>query len=165
MTSSDTAAETTTASPQPSLLGQLVVLAVFVLLGTSALIRSAGTVSPGSAVGLIAVLAGFGVVLLWRRAASTSAQDTRHAAQTQNTDAVDSNGPGSQTAANADADTDGDTETPATESDSSVWNAIPSWQYEGRHVESGGVARSEQEKALQDIQQQAVELSEEHEEN
>ncbi|AXR76461.1 hypothetical protein [Natrarchaeobaculum sulfurireducens] len=43
--------------------------------------------------------------------------------------------------------------------DSSVWDAIPSWQYEGRHVESGGLARSEQEQALQDIQKQADELS------
>ena len=47
--------------------------------------------------------------------------------------------------------------------DSSVWNAIPSWQYEGRHVESGGLTRSEQEQALQDIQQQAEELSDEPE--
>lgn len=43
----------------------------------------------------------------------------------------------------------------------SVWNAIPSRQYEGRHVESGGIARSEQERALQDIKQQADELADE----
>lgn len=42
-----------------------------------------------------------------------------------------------------------------------VWDAIPSWQYGGRHVESGGIARGEQERALQDIQQQAEELSDE----
>lgn len=42
-----------------------------------------------------------------------------------------------------------------TESESSVWSAIPSWQYSGRHAESGGITRSEQEKALQDIKQQA----------
>ncbi len=47
--------------------------------------------------------------------------------------------------------------------DSDVWNAIPSWQYGGRHVESGGLARGEQERALQEIQEQADELSEDHE--
>ncbi|ELY90688.1 hypothetical protein C483_11526 [Natrialba hulunbeirensis JCM 10989] len=164
MTSSDTATETTPPSPQPSLLGQLAVLGVFVLLGTSALVRSAGTVSPGSAVGLTAILAGFGVVLLWRRAASAPAQETQHAAQTQNTDVTGSDESSPETDANADVDTDGDAETPASASNSSVWDAIPAWQYEGRHVESGGLARSEQEKALQDIQQQAAELEAEHEE-
>ncbi|ADD05607.1 uncharacterized protein Nmag_2037 [Natrialba magadii ATCC 43099] len=142
MTSSDTAVEMTGSSSQPSLFGQLAVLAVFVLLGTSVLVRSAGAVSPGSAVGLTVILAGVGVVLLWRRATSTADAGDHDSAQTQNTDATD-------------------TDTPPDESDSSVWNAIPSWQYEGRHVESGGLARSEQEKALQDIQQQAAELSEE----
>ena len=44
--------------------------------------------------------------------------------------------------------------------DSDVWNAIPSWQYDGRHVESGGLTRSEQESALRDIQRQADELEE-----
>lgn len=44
---------------------------------------------------------------------------------------------------------------------SNVWDAIPSRQYGGRHVESGGIARGEQERALQDIQRQADELSEE----
>ena len=39
----------------------------------------------------------------------------------------------------------------------SVWNAIPSRQYDGRHVESGGLARSEQEDALEEIQQDAAE--------
>ncbi|OIB55614.1 hypothetical protein [Natrialba sp. SSL1] len=160
MTSSDTAAETTTASPQPSLLGQLAVLAVFVLVGTSAFVRSAGTVSPGSAVGFTAILAGFGVVLLWRRAARTTDRDAHidydahSAAQTQDTDATEGDAPA--------PDMDGDV--PADESNSSVWDAIPTWQYEGRHVESGGLARSEQEKALQDIQQQAAELEAEHEE-
>ena len=46
--------------------------------------------------------------------------------------------------------------------DSSVWDAIPSWQYEGRHVESGGLARAEQEQALREIEQTAEEMSEEH---
>lgn len=36
-----------------------------------------------------------------------------------------------------------------------VWDAIPSWQYEGRHVESGGLTRDEQEQALQDVQDEA----------
>jgi len=38
----------------------------------------------------------------------------------------------------------------------SVWNAIPSRQYEGRHVESGGLARGEQEAAIEEIQQDAA---------
>lgn len=37
----------------------------------------------------------------------------------------------------------------------SVWDAIPEWQYEGRHVESGGLARGEQEQALREIQDRA----------
>ncbi|WP_226482060.1 hypothetical protein [Natrinema amylolyticum] len=44
---------------------------------------------------------------------------------------------------------------------SNVWDAIPPWQYGGRHVESGGIARGEQERALRDIQRRADELSEE----
>ncbi|ELY65703.1 hypothetical protein [Natrinema versiforme] len=48
---------------------------------------------------------------------------------------------------------------------SNVWDAIPSWQYGGRHVESGGITRGEQERALQDIQRQAEELSDEPPEN
>ena len=38
-----------------------------------------------------------------------------------------------------------------------VWDAIPSWQYAGRHVESGGLARDEQERAVAEVQQQAEE--------
>lgn len=37
-----------------------------------------------------------------------------------------------------------------------VWEAIPSWQYGGRHVESGGLAREEQETALAEIEEQAA---------
>jgi hypothetical protein len=36
--------------------------------------------------------------------------------------------------------------------DDSVWNAIPSRQYAGRHAESGGIARAEQENALEELQ-------------
>lgn len=39
-----------------------------------------------------------------------------------------------------------------------VWDAIPSWQYEGRHVESGGLTRDEQEQALKEVQDEADEL-------
>lgn len=38
----------------------------------------------------------------------------------------------------------------------SVWNAIPRRQYDGRHVESGGLARGEQEAAIEEIQQDAA---------
>ena len=37
----------------------------------------------------------------------------------------------------------------------SVWNAIPRRQYDGRHVESGGLARGEQETIIKEIQQDA----------
>jgi hypothetical protein len=36
----------------------------------------------------------------------------------------------------------------------SVWEAIPRWQYDGRHVESGGLTRGEQEAALADVERQ-----------
>lgn len=39
----------------------------------------------------------------------------------------------------------------------SVWDAIPSWQYGGRHAESGGIAHDAQERALADIEEQAEE--------
>lgn len=45
---------------------------------------------------------------------------------------------------------DGDAET-----DTAVWNAIPPWQYGGRHVESGGLTRDEQEQSLREIENQA----------
>jgi hypothetical protein len=41
-------------------------------------------------------------------------------------------------------------------SSESVWEFIPSWQYTGRHVESGGLARGEQEAALADVDEQAT---------
>lgn len=41
---------------------------------------------------------------------------------------------------------------------STVWDAIPSWQYDGRHVESGGLARDEQEQALDEIRETAAEM-------
>jgi len=53
------------------------------------------------------------------------------------------------------AATDGSTADHAAEDDegddSSVWNAIPSDQYDGRHAESGGLARGEQERALREF--------------
>ncbi len=37
----------------------------------------------------------------------------------------------------------------------SVWELVPSWQYEGRHVESGGLTRDEQERAIEAVREQA----------
>jgi hypothetical protein len=37
----------------------------------------------------------------------------------------------------------------------SIWELVPAWQYTGRHVESGGLARDEQEAALADVEEQA----------
>ena len=42
--------------------------------------------------------------------------------------------------------------------ENSVWDAIPGWQYDGRHAESGGIARGEQEKALSDVSRRADEI-------
>lgn len=39
----------------------------------------------------------------------------------------------------------------------SIWNTIPRRQYNGRHAESGGLARDEQEAAIEEIQEQAAE--------
>lgn len=41
----------------------------------------------------------------------------------------------------------------------SVWDVIPSWQYTGRHIESGGLSREEQERALREIQDEAEEIT------
>lgn len=38
----------------------------------------------------------------------------------------------------------------------SVWDAIPGWQYTGRHVELGGLTRDEQEQALREVQEEAA---------
>ncbi|MFC7068872.1 hypothetical protein [Halobaculum lipolyticum] len=35
------------------------------------------------------------------------------------------------------------------------WSLIPNRQYEGRHAESGGIARGEQERALREIEAEA----------
>ncbi|MFP8951667.1 hypothetical protein ACLI4Z_01665 [Natrialbaceae archaeon A-arb3/5] len=117
-----------TSQSGPSVGGQVAVVGLFVLLGSSLLLRSATLVSPTALAGAVLVCAGVAIVLLWRRSAA------------------------------AESASDGDAESDE-EDDSSVWNAIPSWQYEGRHVESGGLARSEQEQALREIEQQAEELS------
>lgn len=44
--------------------------------------------------------------------------------------------------------------------DGSVWNAIPGYQYDGRHAESGGLARGEQEDAIDSVQAQAEAIDE-----
>jgi hypothetical protein len=45
-----------------------------------------------------------------------------------------------------------------------IWDAIPSWQYRGRHVDSGGATRDEQERALGEVQRHAEELERRSEE-
>lgn len=44
--------------------------------------------------------------------------------------------------------------------DGDVWDAIPPSQYDGRHAESGGLSRGEQEDAIADVQEQAEALDE-----
>lgn len=46
--------------------------------------------------------------------------------------------------------------------DGDVWNLISGEQYAGRHAESGGVARQEQERAIDEVAQQAEELEDAH---
>jgi len=43
----------------------------------------------------------------------------------------------------------------ARDADGDVWELIPSRQYTGRHAESGGLARDEQEAALSAVEEQA----------
>ncbi|WP_435066053.1 hypothetical protein [Halobaculum sp. EA56] len=37
------------------------------------------------------------------------------------------------------------------------WSIVPEWQYEGRFAEAGGIARSEQERALREVEERAEE--------
>lgn len=38
----------------------------------------------------------------------------------------------------------------------SIWDLIPHWQYDGHHVQSGGLSRQEQEHAIRDINREAA---------
>lgn len=108
----------------------LAVAVVLAVLASSAVLRSASVVDPRFVLAGLGLTLPLAVVLAWRRSRAGSRRP--------------------------------DAERPSTgddERDNSVWNAIPSWQYEGRHVESGGLTRGEQERALRDIQEQAEELS------
>lgn len=49
---------------------------------------------------------------------------------------------------------------PGSDDDGDVWDAIPGSQYDGRHAESGGLTRGEQEAAIRDVAEQAEELDE-----
>ena len=51
---------------------------------------------------------------------------------------------------------------PSPDADDDVWDAIPGTQYTGRHAESGGIARQEQEAAIADVAERADELANEH---
>lgn len=135
MDSSDAASESTDRSRSRWTVIPAVVLAA--LLGSSLLFLVTSLVDSSVAVGGIAVLALVAAGALWRRAASPTADadDTG-----RDVDAADR------------GDGDG--------AESNVWNAIPPWQYNGRHAESGGLTRGEQEQALRDIQRQADELEE-----
>lgn len=43
----------------------------------------------------------------------------------------------------------------AEEDEGTVWDAIPSWQYEGRLAEAGGISRSEQDRASSELRERA----------
>lgn len=42
--------------------------------------------------------------------------------------------------------------------DEGFWGSIPDWQYEGRFAEAGGLTRSEQSEAIENIQSDAEEV-------
>ncbi|RQG94007.1 hypothetical protein [Natrarchaeobius chitinivorans] len=117
----------------------------FGLVGSSALLRSTAVASPTTAFGGLAILTGLGVFRLWRRSPTPEETDENRSEESDHGRTDDRAGDPSE----PDCD----------DGDSSVWNAIPRWQYGGRHVESGGLARGEQEEALADVKQQAEELS------
>lgn len=126
-----------TGDDRNSLFRWFAVAVVVAVLASSAFLRSASVVDPLIVVGGFGLVLVVAIVLAWRRSRSASG----------GRDDLQQSGGG-------DGDGDGDRDR-----DGSVWNAIPSWQYEGRHVESGGLTRGEQERALRDIQEQAEELS------
>jgi|GEM_PF-1628194 len=43
-----------------------------------------------------------------------------------------------------------------------VWNHIPDWQYEGRFAEAGGLTRSEQSDAIENVSDRAKEIEKAH---
>ena len=135
MDSSDAASESTDRSRSRWAAIPAVVLAV--LLGSSLLFLVTSLVESSVAVGGIAILALVAAGARWRRAVTPTA------------DADDSR-----------SDVDAGDRSGADGAESNVWNAIPPWQYDGRHVESGGLTRGEQERALHEIQRQADELEE-----
>lgn len=47
------------------------------------------------------------------------------------------------------------------DSEESVWDPVPGWQYLGRMVESGGITRLEQEEAVQEVEERAREIEDE----
>ncbi|QSX00753.1 hypothetical protein [Haloterrigena alkaliphila] len=135
MDSSDAAVESTDRSRSSWAVIPAVVLAV--LLGSSLLFLVTSLVESSVAVGGIVILALAAAGALWRRAVAPTA---------------DTDDPSSDVDAGDRSGGDG--------TESNVWNAIPPWQYDGRHVESGGLTRGEQERALHEIQRQADELDE-----
>ncbi|ELY55770.1 hypothetical protein [Natronolimnohabitans innermongolicus] len=129
-------AESTSASAQSSgtplsSRSAIVVAVVLALLGSSLLARTA-VVDPVISVVFAVAGVGFGTVIVLRHLRRRGPRD----------------------AADRDASNDGDGD----DAESDVWNAIPSNQYAGRHVESGGLARGEQEQALSDVQERAEEI-------
>ena len=112
--------------------GRIAALVTLGLLGASVVGLVTTVVDPVIAVGAVAVLAGLVAVRRWRRVGPSDRSSADDAAGER-----------------------------ARNDDSSVWNAIPPWQYDGQHVEAGGMTRDEQERALRDVQQQADDLAEE----
>lgn len=122
--------ESESTSVRSSRARRVALAGAIVLLGSSVFLRSSSIGLDVFGLAGSALLAGAGLVLLALLWSSGDAVDADRSARDE-----------------------------ADDGDSSVWNAIPPWQYEGRHAESGGLARGEQERALQEIQREAEELS------
>ncbi|WP_254762535.1 hypothetical protein [Natrinema marinum] len=120
-------------SADRSTSSRIAALLTLVLLSASVLGLATTVLDPVVAVGAVAVLVGFALFRRWRWAVPSprSPPDDGPSERTREDDA------------------------------SSVWNAIPTWQYDGRHVEAGGMTRGEQEQAVREIHQRADELTEE----
>ncbi|MCU4740657.1 hypothetical protein OB955_08085 [Halobacteria archaeon AArc-m2/3/4] len=123
-------------------VGRAIVAVALVLLVSRLALDVAGVTSVSEPVWPLAVLSGFVLVVAFL----------------VSTRSPDESGGDANTGKTASSGID-DGETDDT---NSVWNAIPSWQYGGRHAESGGLTRDEQEQALAEIQEQAAELEREN---
>ncbi|WP_207591265.1 hypothetical protein [Halomontanus rarus] len=127
-------------------VGRAAVAVALVLLVGRLAFDIAGVTPVSGPVWPLGVLAGFVLVVAF------------YVVSVRSTDVA---GEGDGEAAGTGVDAEGDGDGTEDTAPNSVWNAIPPWQYGGRHAESGGLTRDEQEQALAEIRTQAAELERE----